>query len=911
MPMDYSRYPADWKTISLRIRERDRNCCKWCKVKNGAVGAWHPLIGQWWSEQRWVGAWCAGIGIDAARKEGPHWWPRKMTKVVLTVAHLGSPRDGCPQCGKVYKEPGECLECGVTLVEAPGDKHDKMDVRDENLAALCQRCHLNFDRDEHAANATKTRERKREAREPSLPGIMIAAKSVQVCLIALVCAAALFPVGELRAIGPLTMKRVQKELATSEPNLPELREQFLDAIERRDRSIFNRQRVNYEARYCVWSHQSRDGKKWSAALGQKPFPWPGASDARVGLVDKYVNEDVAFLMVVSDRMRVMVSGTESNDAAFAHRATNLLRWMKQTQMTELARERRLGANYLLENGATVFGVFWERKQQLGYEVLDLEDMAGMAMQLQQQAAQGAELPPGAEMLLALPTLIQNPRFEDQAVAALRVGFPTVRESKLRDAVRELREKGTARLPRPQIIKNCPVVVALRPNEEVFIPPDTTDLQTARGVYRRELLSESQLVEREETHGWSAKWIKEMLRTQRGNVTLDIEAQYNRGALRATTVTSSGLLTTKHLFEVVHAYRRMHDADGVPGIFYTCFNPRVVTDKAYHGLLDYDHGELPFIHIERECRSRLLDDARGYGEVAFTWQQQIKTQWDARVDRASLATLPPSYYPSGMAPDKWGPGVQIPTISRDDYGFLDIPKYDPGSQEVEESVRRFADEYFGRPVDEQNAVQAQVMRQDLSNIWMNGMARVDTQLFKLCQQFLPDEIYFRVVGSSQAKPLKTTKDEIQGQFDVSVGYNVSDFDNEVVTAKLGLIEKAMMMDVNGRIDRNQALDVVFGLIDPDIGERILKPALDASQAEIEDEQTVFAKLMAGVDVDVKPEGQAYDLRLKVLENIFATNPKAQQAYQQDERVKEVTDKRVKQLQFQLQQRENAQIGRLGA
>lgn len=43
----------------------------------------------------------------------------------------------------------------------PGDKHDKMDVRDENLAALCQRCHLNYDRDEHRVNAARTRRRKR------------------------------------------------------------------------------------------------------------------------------------------------------------------------------------------------------------------------------------------------------------------------------------------------------------------------------------------------------------------------------------------------------------------------------------------------------------------------------------------------------------------------------------------------------------------------------------------------------------------------------------------------------------------------------------------------------------------------------------------------------------------------------
>lgn len=705
-----------------------------------------------------------------------------------------------------------------------------------------------------------------------------------------------------------TMKE-NVELATAEPQLPDLRDEFLYAVQRRDRNVFARQRLNYQARYCIWPNQASDGKKWTAPNGKQPFPWPGASDARVSLVDKYILEDVSFLMVVSDRMRVMLSGTESNDADFAHRATNLLRWVKGTQMDELPRERRLAANYFLERGACVFGVFWERRTQLGYEHLDMESIHAMAMKIRQELAKAGQDPePEQEMMMKLPGLIADPEMEKQAVAVAQMFFPEVRPKRLKVAIRELRENGETQLPRPYMVKNRPTVVALAPNEDVFIPPDATDIQTARAIFRRELLSETQLREREWSHGWNKKWIDEMIRTQRGRMSLEFDSQVLRVAQR---VTSSGLLYTEKLFEVVHSYRRMHDEDGVPGIYYTCFNPHVGSSYAYHGLLDYEHGEYPFIHIERESRSRLLDDSRGYGEVAFTWQQQIKTQWDARVDRASLATLPPSYYPSGMPPDKWGPGVQIPTVSPEDYGFLDIPRYDAGSQEVEESVRRFADEYFGRPVDEQNAVQSQVMRQDLANNWMDGMKRVDGQLFKLCQQYMPDEIYFRVVGSSKAKPLHTTRDEIQGSFDVTVGFNVGDMDGEVVAAKMGLIEKALMMDVTGRIDRNNALDVIFELIDPNIGERILKPALDASQAEVEDEQTVFAKLMSGVDVDVKPEGQAYDVRLKVLENIFATNPLAKQSYQGNERIKEVVDKRIQQLQFQLQQRENAQIGRLGA
>ena len=87
-----SRYPANWKQISHRIRfERAGNRCEWCGAINYRP---HPVTG---------------------------------SKVVLTVAHLG-----------VAKDDG-----------TPGDKHDKADCRDVNLAALCQRCHLNYDRQDH------------------------------------------------------------------------------------------------------------------------------------------------------------------------------------------------------------------------------------------------------------------------------------------------------------------------------------------------------------------------------------------------------------------------------------------------------------------------------------------------------------------------------------------------------------------------------------------------------------------------------------------------------------------------------------------------------------------------------------------------------------------------------------------
>lgn len=133
MPMQRERYPSNWKQISEHIRfERAGNKCEWCGVQNHAVGA-RDKHGDWHDEN----------SIHRMSSDGG-WglfgeFP-DMIKIILTVAHLG--------------------------VDYPdgrkGNKHDKMDCRPENLAALCQRCHLNYDRDEHVENARRTRLRKRD-----------------------------------------------------------------------------------------------------------------------------------------------------------------------------------------------------------------------------------------------------------------------------------------------------------------------------------------------------------------------------------------------------------------------------------------------------------------------------------------------------------------------------------------------------------------------------------------------------------------------------------------------------------------------------------------------------------------------------------------------------------------------------
>jgi len=235
----------------------------------------------------------------------------------------------------------------------------------------------------------------------------------------------------MRSRGPKvkSSEDINREIGQlNDPNMGQLREEFEYTLNERDSSVFARSILNHDTRYCVWSGQSSDGRKWMPRHGEdEVFPWRGASDARVNLVDKYVNKHVAFLMVLWNRMKITVNATTSNDDAWANRMTNFLRWMKYTQMREQRAETDLLLNYFLERGAAVKGTFWCKQRQLAYEELDLETLVNLCF----QAAQGGSVSPGGETaeygapqqqrptdpqaFLELPKMALDPSFDDETI----------------------------------------------------------------------------------------------------------------------------------------------------------------------------------------------------------------------------------------------------------------------------------------------------------------------------------------------------------------------------------------------------------------------------------------------------------------------------------------------------------------
>lgn len=110
MPVDYKKYPSNWKEIRKKILERAKDRCENCGLENYATG-YRDKNGDFHH--------CEGLALDAAVEDG-----ERVFTIVLTIAHLN-----------------HCIS----------------DNRSENLKALCQRCHLHIDKDQHRANRWKNK----------------------------------------------------------------------------------------------------------------------------------------------------------------------------------------------------------------------------------------------------------------------------------------------------------------------------------------------------------------------------------------------------------------------------------------------------------------------------------------------------------------------------------------------------------------------------------------------------------------------------------------------------------------------------------------------------------------------------------------------------------------------------------
>ena len=625
----------------------------------------------------------------------------------------------------------------------------------------------------------------------------------------------------------------------------------------------------YNDRRNIWDGKSEDMRK----SGSNAFPWDGASDMEVNIIGERIDTYVALLSQALDRSNIKAYPTSHASVAKASVTSLFLKWMRKSYIPDFKRQMELGANHLLEKGIMVSYVGWKREKRTFKQTVTLE-------QLQEQ----------------MPDLVEAILGEDTTDAELFISnaYPDMKMSRVKKAVKDLRFKGVAEINIPRLSVDCPIVHSCEPDGEIVFPSYVTDPQRAPYVFWRTYYTAQELEKKVASEGWDKKWVQNAIENLRGNDSMGLDTASERGKRNT-------LGNEKDLILVIYAYQRLIDEeDGSEGIYCTAFHP--TTDGyAKHELLNgYD--DYPFIVTRLNDNQKLMYETTSFADILRGPQWQVKTERDSRIDRASMATLPPLMHPAGHPPKDWGPGRQIPTRRMGEIAFAPIPQFDPGSERIEAQMISQADKAVG--LDMENPLAA-IRQQFIVNKFLDHVKDILGLAFKLFQRMGPDEVFFQVTGNPDNQVI--TKGDADDNFTIMVSFDTRETDPETVETQMKNMATLMQIDRNGRIDVNKLLELLTAQINPFMADYILQPAEEAQDKMKKDITDDITKIYAGMEVPARPNGS--QIAMQLIQQ-YAQQPNVAQRLQSDEGFAAGLEKYYKQYEMEAMQAQNAVTGRLG-
>lgn len=665
-----------------------------------------------------------------------------------------------------------------------------------------------------------------------------------------------------------------------EPDVLALREAYEQTTNELE-SFFDSCRESYDDRRNYWPGKSRDLRKH----GADAFPWEGAADTEAHVIDERINAYVAMFMAGLGRANIRAYPVEVGDMARARVVSSFLKWMVASYIPRFKKEMELAANYLLERGIVITYVGWQKEDRTFIQNLDLNQIASINPDLAKLVLEGQD---------------------DAALADMLKATFGVSDAKAKKALRDLRKTGSAELPISKRQVDCPLVQTLSPDGDFFFPSYVTDPQQAPYCFWRTYFTPQQLRNKVSTEGWNEEWVDYVIEHYKGVNVNSLEMEEN--GRRSFSLTND-TYEANDLIEIVYAYQRLIDKDdNSEGIYCTIFH-REMSSKAKENLPLYAKFELlngyedyPVVVTRLSEAAKRLYDVQNVSDMLRGIQWLVKTERDSRVDRNSLATVPTIMHPVGNEPSDWGPGRYVPYRRQGEFQFGPTPPFNPGSVEMEKTQLESADNLLG--LNPENPLSG-VKQQYFVDKFLSHCRDVLRLAFKCYQRFGPPQVWFRVTGVPD--PQKFDKGNPDENFDVVINFDVLNNDPETQEAKLQQLVSLLQLDRNGRINVDALLDVAAGAIDPVLADAILQPAEQAQQQIVKQVTDDLTKIFSGIEVPARPNGA--QIALQVVQQ-YSSQPDVSQRIQQDEAFKARLEKYVGQIVFQLQQAQNAQIGKIG-
>lgn len=647
-----------------------------------------------------------------------------------------------------------------------------------------------------------------------------------------------------------------------------------------------------DQRMCRWEGQSDDGKKHEEYLGYEPFPFEGASDVRNRLIDNTINQLVMLVMTAWQRATIRVNGVEMNDAEKSGAAQTLMHWIVNNRMRgELEREAEIWAQYAFQFGWSAMHIGWDRRVARRNDVITIADIGQAAQQ-------------GNVMLQQVFESLQSKTVSDLAVMLISQSL-LCDEKEAKRIVKGLINDGSATYEQPYIQRNLPVVAALKPFDEISFPPETVELQEARMIFKRTFMTEVQLKSIGLAEGWNEEFLDEAVNTAGKSGYL-----HDSNLIPLINSVPNAVEKANNLIEVVYCYARQLDASNKAAIYYTVFCPQTRNDLfGKHEILDYCHGEYPFVELRRERLRRPVVESRGIPEILYTDQEELKAQHDATRDRTAIEVMPPLMVTRRLANNqRIGPGQLLPVNSKDDYMWLPPPSGTPVTAfNLMDRIEQKVAVTFGLYHPNVVPTQTQTTQQFIVNTFFSAWSQVYRQMFCLCMQYmLPEEIE-RITGVK----LDFEEHEINQMFDFSIRFDVKELDTNFVIEKLKAINQFVLpMDTGGNIDRTKLIKATIDAISPESAKDIFIDQKTATQKQYNDVQNDLVKMMLGLEAQYVENDPQAGVKMQAMQDILSKNPKAQQMAQSDGVFQALLQNYQKNLQMSIMQQQNAQIGRTG-
>ena len=205
-------------------------------------------------------------------------------------------------------------------------------------------------------------------------------------------------------------------------------------------------------------------------------------------------------------------------------------------------------------------------------------------------------------------VIQDGSRDEELSELLKTQFE-ISKSKARAMLREMRKDGETTIPVTRQVVSRPKIRALAPDEDVFWPSYAMNPQEAPYMFHAVSMTPEQLRSKISTENWSEEFVDAAIELAGKGEDTDENVYRLREDDEFTRDYENSLV------RIVYCYQRLLDEDNIPGLYCTILHPNISDLYAKHQLLDYAHGQYPFVVTTIERTSKKLYASRSIPEAS--------------------------------------------------------------------------------------------------------------------------------------------------------------------------------------------------------------------------------------------------------------------------------------------------------